>query len=87
MSRSALKTDTALRGGTESLVLPADFDETAYRAAVDLDQMFGRGPVADEAVQAKVMTHRDTLLHHLADIFPHRPPFSIGWPSPLYIPD
>lgn len=84
-TRSAAANDS-VREQPESLALPADFDEHGYQAAVELDEMFGRGPVADEVVRASVRTHREKLLHHLSDRITERPPFTLAWPSSLYIP-
>jgi hypothetical protein len=67
----------------ESLALPGEFDGAAYQAAVDLDQILSQGQVAEEAVQAKLMTYRDKLLHHLSVGFI---PLPRPWPSFLYIP-
>src|SRR5918992_1072750 len=53
----------------ESLALPAEFDEAAYQAAVDLDEAYSQGCITDEDLRAKVLTHRHKLLHHLASFY------------------
>jgi hypothetical protein len=82
-TKSVAADNTSLGEGIESLALPSEFDGAAYQAAVDFDQILSQGQVAEEAVQAKLMTYRDKLLDHLSGglVPPPRP-----WPSSLYIP-
>lgn len=84
-SRSAVANES-LVDEAESLVLPADFDAASYAAAVELDQLHGGQWGSDDPFRAGMMTHRDKVLSHLYDRWRDRPPFTLAWPSSLYIP-
>jgi hypothetical protein len=67
------------------LKLPADLNESVFRSALELDQVYGKGRHSEEVVQTKVMSHGKKLLDSLSarDLFTG---ISIGWPASLYIP-
>ena len=61
--------DTIASEPLESLALPAEFDEAAYQAAIDLDEAYSQGSITDEDLRAKIVTHRDKLIHYLASFY------------------
>ena len=58
--------DTIASQQLESLALPAEFDEAAYQAAIDLDEAYSQGSITNEDLRAKIVTHRDKLIQYLA---------------------
>jgi hypothetical protein len=61
--------DTIPSQQLESLALPAEFNEAAYQAAIDLDEAYSQGSITDEDLRAKIVTHRDKLIYYLTSFY------------------